>query len=125
MSALGMKVFQAVPVAHHELCFGCGAANVFGLHLELERTADGGLAGRFFIKQDHQGPDGSAHPGVLAAALVEALSLAAGAPPEGVDVEVHRTAPVGSFVRVETDAEGSRAVALGQDGEVAVAWPRT
>ena len=48
------------PERHHDLCFGCGLANVFGLHLELERTGGGGLSGRFFVKQDHQGPDGSA-----------------------------------------------------------------
>jgi acyl-coenzyme A thioesterase PaaI-like protein len=120
-----MQVFQAVPLAHHELCFGCGAANVFGLHLELERTGEGGLSGRFFVKQDHQGPDGSAHAGVLAAALTEALSLAAGSPPTSIGVDVLGTARVGTFVRVETDAEGSRAVASGDDGEVAVAWPRT
>jgi acyl-coenzyme A thioesterase PaaI-like protein len=120
-----MQVFQAVPVAHHELCFGCGSANVFGLHLELERTDAGGLAGRFFVKQDHQGPGGTVHAGVLVAALTEALSLAAGSPPASLAVDLHGTARVGTFVRVETDAEGSRAVALGDDGEVAVAWPRT
>jgi acyl-coenzyme A thioesterase PaaI-like protein len=120
-----MQVFQAVPLAHHELCFGCGAANVFGLHLELERAGSGALSGRFFVKQDHQGPDGFAHPGVLAAALTEALTLAAGSPPASLAVDIHGTAPVGTFVRVETDAEGSRAVAFGDDGEVAIAWPRT
>jgi acyl-coenzyme A thioesterase PaaI-like protein len=62
-------------LSHHELCFGCGQANLFGLQLELARTEDGGVAGRFFVKQDHQGPPGYAHGGVLATALDEAMAL--------------------------------------------------
>ncbi len=27
-------------LVHHELCFGCGRANLFGLHLDLERQDD-------------------------------------------------------------------------------------
>src|SRR5947199_932095 len=62
-------------IRHHDLCFGCGQANLFGLQLELERRPEGGVAGRFFVKQDHQGPPGYAHGGVIAAALDEAMSL--------------------------------------------------
>src|SRR4051794_7815661 len=64
----------AVAITHHELCFGCGLANLFGLQLELE-PSDGGVAGRFFVKQDHQGPPGFAHGGVIATALDEAMAL--------------------------------------------------
>jgi hypothetical protein len=112
--------------AHHELCFGCGLANVFGLGLEAERGDDGVVRGRFFVKQDHQGADGRAHPGVLAAALLEALSLAgeAGRPPAfHGSLEVRATPPVGSFVVVEatpTDAtlrdEQGRVVASARSG---------
>ncbi|MCW3065421.1 MAG: hypothetical protein JWN32_2593, partial [Solirubrobacterales bacterium] len=42
--------------AHHDLCFGCGIGNVFGLHLEATPPANGELHGRFFVKQDLQGP---------------------------------------------------------------------
>ena len=62
-------------VFHHDLCFGCGQANLFGLQLELEPGAAGGVEGRFFVKQDHQGPPGFAHGGVLTAALDEAMAL--------------------------------------------------
>ena len=103
--------------AHHDLCFGCGAANVFGLHLELERSADGGLCGRFFVKQDHQGEPGVAHPGVIAAALHEALALALGEHPRRVVVEHRAPAPVGAFVEV-TVREG-HARAVGERGPVA------
>jgi acyl-coenzyme A thioesterase PaaI-like protein len=93
-------------LSHHDLCFGCGQANVFGLQLELKRRPDGAVAGRFFVKQDHQGPPGYAHGGVLAAALDEAMSLllqAQGRPAVTgrLEVELHAPAPVGSFVALE------------------------
>ena len=101
---------------HHDLCFGCGQANLFGLQLELARTG-AGVEGRFFVKQDHQGPDGNAHPGVLAAALEEALTHA-GAPPAGrLELELLEPAPVGTFVRVSAQA-GAAAEALAEDGRL-------
>jgi hypothetical protein len=104
-------------LGHHDLCFGCGLANVFGLHLEVERVPGGdGVTGRFFVKQDHQGAPGVAHPGVVAAALEEALALAAGAYPRRVVVEHHADAPVGTFV--EITAAGGQARAIGEQGLV-------
>jgi acyl-coenzyme A thioesterase PaaI-like protein len=95
-------------LAHHELCFGCGNANLFGLQMELE-PADGrpgAVTGRFFLKQDHQGPPGHAHGGILASALDEAMAIALHA--QGVhgltrrlEVELLAPAPVGSFLRVD------------------------
>jgi acyl-coenzyme A thioesterase PaaI-like protein len=91
---------------HHDLCFGCGIANLFGLQMEVEQAGEGRVEGRFFVKQDHQGPDGAAHRGVIAAALEEAMALCVQA--EGVpavtrrlEVELLAPAPVGAFVRVE------------------------
>jgi acyl-coenzyme A thioesterase PaaI-like protein len=106
-------------LGHHDLCFGCGLANVFGLHLELERVSGGGVAGRFFVKQDHQGRPGAAHPGVVAAALQEALALADGAHPQRLAIEHLGAAPVGTFV--EVSAGGGRAEATGELGPVASA----
>jgi acyl-coenzyme A thioesterase PaaI-like protein len=121
-------------LTHHDLCFGCGTANLFGLQLELERQPDGSVRGRFFVKQDHQGPPGVAHGGVLAAALDEAAALAAGEGPGApltarLEVDFHSAVPVGSFVRlrarVEPTQDGKRwvtAAALGEDDvEVATA----
>jgi len=104
------------PLVHHELCFGCGRANLFGLMAELARTAPGEVAGRCFIKQDHQGADrGTAHDGVLAAALCEAMALAAGpdARLTGVEVSFEGPAPVGVFLElgVRLDDAGLRATA--------------
>jgi len=100
---------------HHDLCFGCGQANLFGLQLELSQAADG-VEGRFFVKQDHQGPPGFAHAGVLTAALEEAIALAAGRRPTRLSVELVAPAPVGAFVRV-TGSE-LRAELRDEDGRV-------
>ena len=128
-------VSRPVALAHHDLCFGCGPANVFGLQLELERGTDGSVTGRFFVKQDHQGPPGVAHGGVLAAALDEAAALAAGEGPQApvtarLEVDFRSAVPVGSFVRllarVEPAQDGKRWVsvaAFGQ-GDVEVASAR-
>jgi acyl-coenzyme A thioesterase PaaI-like protein len=111
---------------HHELCFGCGQQNLFGLQLELEPRSGGGVGGRFFVKQDHQGPLGHAHRGVIAAALEEAIALvlhadAATAGIERLEVEFHAPAPVGTFVRVEANLGRGEAVATasGPDGPLA------
>jgi hypothetical protein len=102
-------------LVHHDLCFGCGQANLFGLQLELERGADGGVEGRFFVKQDHQGEPGFAHAGVLTAALEDAMALAAGRRPERLEVELIAPAPVGAFVHVS--AREDAAEARGERGE--------
>jgi acyl-coenzyme A thioesterase PaaI-like protein len=102
---------------HDELCFGCGQANLFGLQLELERTGRDAVEGRFFVKQDHQGPPGRAHAGVLAAALEEALSMSAGRRAEHLELELLAPAPVGAFVWVR--ARGTEAEALVDDQLVA------
>ena len=118
---------------HHDLCFGCGQANIFGLQLELEPRAGGGVAGRFFVKQDHQGPPGYAHGGVIATALDEAMALLLHGQEElaltgRLEVDLLAPAPVGTYVTVEADVEdaGERKVVLaarasGDDGPVASA----
>jgi uncharacterized protein (TIGR00369 family) len=115
-------------IVHHDLCFGCGQANLFGLQLELEPSADGGVEGRFFVKQDHQGPPGYAHGGVMAAALDEAMALllferGTFAVTGRLEVDLVAPAPIGMFVRVDArlDEEGERTLALvaeatGEDG---------
>jgi acyl-coenzyme A thioesterase PaaI-like protein len=99
-----------VKASHHELCFGCGLANVFGLGLEAERDDAGVVRGRFFVKQDHQGPGGTAHPGVLAAALIEGMALAQQeglVPLSRVSMDIRETPPIGTFVTVEASPESA------------------
>jgi acyl-coenzyme A thioesterase PaaI-like protein len=115
------------PIRHHDLCFGCGQANLFGLQLELEPAGDG-VEGRFFVKQDHQGPPGYAHGGVMAAALDEAMALLVHgrgihAVTGRLELELVAPAPVGAFVslRASVDREDERtlelsAEAAGEDG---------
>jgi acyl-coenzyme A thioesterase PaaI-like protein len=116
-------------IVHHDLCFGCGQANLFGLQLELEPAPGGGVEGRFFVKQDHQGPPGYAHGGVVAAALDEAMALLLHG--EGtfaltgrLEIELRAPAPVGAFVRLSArlEEEGERTLTLvaeaaGEDGK--------
>ncbi len=104
-----------MPLVHHELCFACGRTNLFGLLLEVEETGPGAVAGRCFIKQDHQGADrGNAHEGVIAAALAEAMALACGLEARAVafEVSLSDSAPVGAFLELEARVErrdGARA----------------
>jgi acyl-coenzyme A thioesterase PaaI-like protein len=126
---------SAERLAHHDLCFGCGLANPFGLNLEAHASGDGAVAGRFFVKQDHQGPPGQAHGGIVAAALDEAMALAAlnaGGVHVTARLEVDLRAPaaVGTFVLVdaalmpEGDRLWARASARAQAGDKLLAEGR-
>jgi acyl-coenzyme A thioesterase PaaI-like protein len=97
-------------ITHHELCFGCGQANLFGLQLELDARDDGSVAGRCFVKQDHQGPPGYAHGGIVATALDEAMALLVHgqglhALTTGLEIRLRAPAPVGTFLDVEARVE--------------------
>ena len=109
---------MADQIRHHDLCFGCGQANLFGLQLELERSGDG-AEGRFFVKQDHQGPPGYAHGGVIGAALDEAMALlvfdrGTFAVTGRLEIDLLKPAPVGTFVKVSARLveEGERTLEL-------------
>jgi acyl-coenzyme A thioesterase PaaI-like protein len=96
-----------MPLVHHELCFGCGRTNLFGLLLEAEPTGDGAVKGRCFVKQAHPGARrGSAHDGILATALAETMAFACGpgATAQTLQLTIEATAPVGEFLEVEAQA---------------------
>ena len=83
---------------------------MFGLQLECEPDAEGGVEGRFFVKQDHQGQPGYAHGGVMAAALDEAMALVLHsegtfAPTGRLEIDLLAPAPVGAFVGVAARVE--------------------
>jgi acyl-coenzyme A thioesterase PaaI-like protein len=97
-----------MPLVHHEQCFGCGRTNLFGLLLEAEPAVDGRLTARCFIKQDHQGAEaGSAHEGIVAAALSDAMALACGIDARANRIEIKFTgsAPVGGFLDIEAQGQ--------------------
>jgi len=113
-------------ITHHELCFGCGQANLFGLQMEVEPAEGGGVAGRFFVKQDHGGRPGLAHPGLLATALEETMSLALEAEGvradlESLDLRIESSLPLGTFVHVAASVEEGEGGALQAAAE---AWLR-
>jgi acyl-coenzyme A thioesterase PaaI-like protein len=96
-------------LVHHELCFGCGRTNLFGLQMEVEAVAEGHVRGRAFVKQDHQGPNrGSAHEAILLTALSEAMGFACGPDMRALRLELRLEAqvPVGAFMDVEARADG-------------------
>jgi acyl-coenzyme A thioesterase PaaI-like protein len=106
-------------ITHHELCFGCGLANLFGLQLEVEPDGERRVRGRFFVKQDHQGPPGLAHGGVLATALDEAMALLVHdarlpALTRRLEIDLLGPAPVGAFAAVTAwvDSEEGRRMTL-------------
>ena len=112
-------------IFHHDLCFGCGQANLFGLQLELEPHPGGGVEGRFFVKQDHQGPPGLAHGGVLAAALDEAMALLLNAErifavTGRIEVDFLAPAPVGAFVAVRARMLGAEGRKVRLEADAAV-----
>jgi len=100
-------------ITHHELCFGCGIANLFGLQMDVDAADDGdGVSGSFFVKQDHQGPTpGFAHDGVIASALDEVMALCVhhqgGLTMTGrLEVDFRAPVQVGMFVRVAARVAG-------------------
>jgi hypothetical protein len=96
------------PLVHDELCFGCGRTNLFGLLLEVDELGPDAVAGRCFVKQDHQGPDrGNAHEGIVGAALCEAMALACGlgARAESFEISLAAHASVGAFLEVQAWVE--------------------
>jgi acyl-coenzyme A thioesterase PaaI-like protein len=116
-------------IAHHDLCFGCGVGNLFGLHLEAE-YAGGELRGRFFVKQDLQGPPGTMHGGLAATALDEAMALlmvveSPGAPTARLETDLRAPIPVGVFLEARArvvEREGRKLTCTGEllDGDGAV-----
>src|SRR5215212_5750491 len=80
------------------------------------------VAGRLFLKQDHQGPPGVAHGGIVATALDEAMALLvhdteARALTRRLEVDLLGPTPIGSmaFVRAWVDSDDGRTLRLGAD----------
>ena len=75
------------------------------------------MRGRGFVKQDHQGAvPGTAHDGIVAAGLSEAMSFAAGraASAVAIDIRLEAPVPVGTFLELEARVVGRA------DGDVKV-----
>ena len=56
-------------------CFGCGAGNPRGMHLEFDRDEERQrIVGRFRLGTDYQGGTGFIHGGIIALVLDEVMS---------------------------------------------------
>jgi uncharacterized protein (TIGR00369 family) len=87
-------------------CFGCGAANPVGLHLEFALTEDNAVVCFAAIPDTYEGPPGYVHGGIIATLLDEAMSKAVRA--HGVlamtrhmEVDYQRPVPSGAPIRLE------------------------
>jgi len=67
---------EPTPMTHdaQNRCFGCGAANPIGLHLEFARSEDGTVICLTTVPDSFEGPPGYVHGGVIATMLDEAMS---------------------------------------------------
>jgi uncharacterized protein (TIGR00369 family) len=69
---------ELTPLAHtaHNRCFGCGAANPIGLHLEFLLAEDRTVVCLASIPDTFEGPRGYLHGGIIATLLDETMSKA-------------------------------------------------
>lgn len=59
--------------SHYGQCFGCGADQAHGLHLEIRAGEGVDVTAEFRVRPVHQGAPGLAHGGVLSTALDETM----------------------------------------------------
>lgn len=96
------------PIAHaaHNCCFGCGAANPTGLHLEFLLADDGSIVSLPMVADTFDGHPGYLHGGIIATLLDEAMSKAVRALGEPamtrrMEVDYLRPVPSGAPLRIE------------------------
>ncbi|KUJ68650.1 thioesterase [Streptomyces albus subsp. albus] len=120
--------------SHYDQCFGCGAAQPHGLHLEARAGEGVSVTAEFTVQPAHQGAPGLAHGGVLATALDETLGalswvLRVIAVTGRLETDFVRPVPVGTVLHLEahvTAVHGRKIYSTatgrigGPDGPVAV-----
>jgi uncharacterized protein (TIGR00369 family) len=69
---------ELTPLPHsaQNRCFGCGADNPRGLHLDFFRAGDGTIVCPLELSDLYEGPPGYVHGGIIATLLDEAMSKA-------------------------------------------------
>ncbi|MEU6405618.1 PaaI family thioesterase [Streptomyces sp. NPDC046985] len=120
--------------AHYAECFGCGAGQPHGLHLQARAGEGVAVTAEFTVRPAHQGAPGLAHGGVLATALDETLGslnwlLRTVSVTGRLETDFVRPVPVGTTLCLEAEVTAvagrkiySRAAGRvgGPDGPVAV-----
>jgi uncharacterized protein (TIGR00369 family) len=96
------------PMAHtaQNRCFGCGAANLGGLHLEFMLAEDGTVVCSATLPDRFEGPAGYLHGGIIATLLDETMSKAVRAKgltamTRHMEVDYRRPVPSGAPIRME------------------------
>ncbi len=96
------------PMAHsaQNRCFGCGAANPGGLHLEFLLAEDSTVVCLATIPDHFEGPTGYLHGGIIATLLDETMSkavraLGLTAMTRHMEVDYRRPVPSGAPIRME------------------------
>lgn len=88
-------------------CFGCGAANPIGLHLEFLIAEDGSIYAETAVSDNYEGPAGYVHGGMIATMLDEVMSKtvrALGVRAVTRKLEVEYLLPVPSQTRIRLEA---------------------
>lgn len=99
---------QLTPFTHAagNRCFGCGSANLTGLHLEFLLAQDGSVVSLPIVSRQFEGHPGYLHGGIIATLLDEAMSKAVRARGTSsmtrrMEVEYLRPVPSGAQLRLE------------------------
>jgi acyl-coenzyme A thioesterase PaaI-like protein len=111
--------------AHYDHCFGCGAQQPSGLHLQVFAGEGVSVTARFEVTPAHQGAPGLAHGGLLACAFDEALGsvnwlLRTPAVTGRLETDFLKPVPVGSVVYIEARciAVAGRKIYLRAEGRI-------
>ena len=119
------EIGKLTPLPHtaDNQCFGCGDANVAGLHLEFLLAEDGTVVSLPMVPDRFEGLEGYLHGGIIATILDEAMSKAVRAigrtaMTRQMEVEYLRPVPSGMAIRIEgrvTRSEGRKHWTEGED----------
>ena len=99
---------EAEKSIHTKNCFGCSSQNPIGLKIVFEIKGDG-IVAEFTSNENHEGPPGFVHGGVLAAILDEAISYVARSSLQyGVftmreTIAFRNASPIGEKLKVEAE----------------------
>jgi acyl-coenzyme A thioesterase PaaI-like protein len=99
---------EAEKSIHSRNCFGCSSQNPIGLKIAFEVNGDG-IVAEFTSNENHEGPPGFVHGGVLAAILDEAISyVARGSMQYGIltmreTIAFRNASPIGEKLKVEAE----------------------
>ena len=76
MKPTELQDLTPLPHSAQNRCFGCGADNPHGLHLEFFRAPDGTIVCPLEVPDLYEGPPGYVHGGIIATLVDEAMSKA-------------------------------------------------